>query len=513
LLMSVAWRKKEPLSGYVVAAGFERSAVLFESLVSGLASPQADGRTHDQVERDLEGAGRELLRQLMQDHADLRESREEPAAGVVGCDGVARTRRERGHRRGLVTVFGRIGVGRIAYRAPRACNVHPADGVWNMPSGLHSHGLRRLVAIEATRGSFESAQAAIERATGVRIGKRQVEQIAVDTAVDIEAFYADTRPGPADPSWPLVLTCDGKGVVMRQEALRAATAKAAASTGPRLATRISPGEKPNRKRMAELVGVYDLEPVTRAPADVITTAGADRERPRRPKASGKWLTGSLVDDIATVIAAGFDEAQRRDPDHRRTWVGLVDGNLTQIDALTAEAARRGVTVHLVIDFIHVVEYVWGAAWSFFDKADPAAEEWVGEQLLKILHGKARQVAAGIRRRATTFGYHGSERAGADKCANYLCAKADHLHYDTALANGWPIATGIIEGACRYLVKDRLDITGARWGLPGAEAILKLRALISNDQFNNYWAFHLQQEHNRNHGPDTRQSRDDYTLAG
>ena len=91
---------------------------------------------------------------------------------------------------------------------------------------------------------------------------------------------------------------------------------------------------------------------------------------------------------------------------------LIDGNNTQIEAVTAEAARRGVTVTIVIDFIHVLEYLWKAAWSFFDKGEPAAEEWVAFQARKVLHGKARQVAAGIRRRATTFGYSGPERAGA-----------------------------------------------------------------------------------------------------
>ena len=123
---------------------------------------------------------------------------------------------------------------------------------------------------------------------------------------------------------------------------------------------------------------------------------------------------------------------------------------------------------------------------------------VAGQARKILHGRARQVAAGIRRRATTYGYSGPERAGADECARYLQNKQDYLDYATALAKGWPIATGIIEGACRYLVKDRMDITGARWGLEGAEAILKLRALIANGDFDAYWRFHLRREHERIH---------------
>ena len=139
-----------------------------------------------------------------------------------------------------------------------------------------------------------------------------------------------------------------------------------------------------------------------------------------------------------------------------------------------------------------------AAWSFFEKGEPASEEWVADQARKILRGKSAQVAAGIRRRATTYGYSPAERAGADECARYLNNKKDYLGYATALGKGWPIATGIIEGAARWLVKDRMDITGARWGLEGAEAILKLRALIASGDFDAYWRFHLRREHERIH---------------
>jgi hypothetical protein len=238
-----------------------------------------------------------------------------------------------------------------------------------------------------------------------------------------------------------------------------------------------------------VAAVYDADPAPRTAADVIGrpdgASGPAAQRRRGPRAAGKWLTASVVDDIGQVIAAGFDEAARRDPDHKRTWVALVDGNRTQLDAITAQAAARGVTVHIVCDFVHVLEYLWKAAWSLFYPGDPGAEAWVAEQAVKVLEGKAGQVAAGIRRRATRFGYSAAERAGADACADYLTSKKPYLGYDAALAAGWPIATGVIEGACRHLVKDRMDITGARWSLAGAEAILRLRALTANGDFDAY----------------------------
>ncbi len=139
-----------------------------------------------------------------------------------------------------------------------------------------------------------------------------------------------------------------------------------------------------------------------------------------------------------------------------------------------------------------------AAGSFFHPYDPEARDWVKAQAGKILDGKAQDVAAGIRRRATRFGYAGKEREGADTCAVYLDNKAGYLDYPAFLAADRPIASGLIEGACRWLVKDRMEITGARWGLDSAEAVLKLRALVGNGDFDDYFACHLQQEKGRNH---------------
>jgi hypothetical protein len=477
---------------------FGRSRACFEELITTLASPEGGRLTHAQMEEQLTALSRELVRTLHQDSLDLRTVRERRRGRVTGSDQVARGIVEHGHDRGLATVFGEVTLTRMAYRRRGVPNLYPADAVLNLPVVRHSHGLARLAAIEAPRGSFGQATAAITRATGARIGKRQLEQLAVAAAADVDAFYAAHRPAPAASDVLLVMSYDGKGIVMRPEALREATARAAAATGRKLATRLSPGEKNGRKRMAELGCVYDCAPVPRTATDIIAHPGRPRSPAAAPAAAGKWLTTSITSDIPAVIAAGFAEAHRRDPVHERTWIALVDGNKQQIEAIEAEAARRGVQVTILIDFIHVLEYCWKAAWSFFEPGDPDAETWVAAQATKILDGKAAQVAAGIRRRATTFGYSAKEREGADACARYLTAKKPYLGYAHALASGWPIATGIIEGACRHIVKDRMDITGARWGLDGAEAILRLRALHSNGDFEAYWAWYLEQEQLRVH---------------
>jgi len=195
----------------------------------------------------------------------------------------------------------------------------------------------------------------IRRSTGLDIGKRQVEQLARAVAVDFEEFYATQARASGeehDDEDVLVLSADGKGIVMRADALREATAKAAQRASPKLKTRLSRGEKRNRKRIAEVGAVYEVAPVPRTPAEVL--ASTEEKTMPAPKAKGKWLTASVVEDAATVIANVFEEAQRRDPGHRRTWVALVDGNSRQIDRIKAEAKKLKAKVTILVDLVHVL---------------------------------------------------------------------------------------------------------------------------------------------------------------
>jgi hypothetical protein len=290
----------------------------------------------------------------------------------------------------------------------------------------------------------------------------------------------------------LVISCDGKGIRVRADQLRPRSARLARKAVPKQDGRLSCGEVRTRRRMAEVAAVFGITPVPRTP-DGIFGPGP---RPPGPRAAGKWLTASIADDAAEVVAAAFAEADRRDPHHERTWIALADGNKDQIRHIQAQAAARGIAITIVVDFIHVTEYLWDAAWCFFPPASPDAGPWVRGRAAAILDGRAAGVAAALREAAAGLGK--TRRKTIAKTAGYLEAKAPFLDYPQALAAGWPIATGVIEGACRHLIKDRMDITGARWGTETAEAILKLRALLANGDFDEYWAWHLDREHERNY---------------
>jgi hypothetical protein len=250
--------------------------------------------------------------------------------------------------------------------------------------------------------------------------------------------------------------------------------------------------------MATLACVYDAEPAPRRPHDIIAPPGSARSGDRTPRpgpvATGKWVTGSVTQDTQQVIATAFGQAEARDPGHRRTWVVLVDGARHQLEVIQAEAARRNIPINIIVDLIHVLEYLWGAAWCLHHKDDPAAEAWVAAHALTLLNGQITDTITTITGQAA--GLTGVGRHGVDACLDYLTTKAAYLRYDQALQAGWPVATGVIEGACRHLVADRLDITGSRWGLPGAEAILTLRAVQTNGDLEPYLRYHHRQEHQR-----------------
>lgn len=196
-----------------------------------------------------------------------------------------------------------------------------------------------------------------------------------------------------------------------------------------------------------------------------------------------------------VIADAFDRAEACDPKHLRPWVVLVDGARHQLDLIAAETGRRGVTVQVLLDFVHVAEYTWATAHAFHRPGSAEAAAWAAEHLTMILAGHADQATHAMAAQAEREQLSAAREA-VTACCRYLTGYLDQLRYDTALANGWPIANGAVEGTCRHLIADRLDITGARWGLPGAEAVLRLRTVVANGDLEPYWHHHRVREHDR-----------------
>lgn len=481
------------------AEPFTAARERFEELVLHLQTAEVLAMTHGDFERELEKEGRELLRRLYQGYLDSR-GLGEAKGPVVGVDGIERSR-PRVQERTLTSAFGDVKVTRTGYGAEGVASLRPLDSELNLPPERYSHRVRQRVAEEAAKNSFDEVVKALEQTTGAQVPKRQVEELAVRAAQDFEPFYEDRKAQAPEPGSGalLVLSADGKGVVMRTEDLREETRNAAEQRVHKMEKRLSPGEKRHAKRMATVAAVYTIEPFIRTPEDFVKELAPVRETPgHRPKPENKRVWASLEQTPEQVIEEAFKEARHRDPKGAKTWVALVDGNETQLGLLGTMSRRFGVTLAVVVDIIHVLEYLWKAAFALHGKGSHEVEAWVTQRFLQLLKGRAVQVAAGIRRSATKRQLSEQQRGPMDDCADYLLKYQHYLRYDKYLAAGLPIATGVIEGACRHLIKDRMDITGARWSLKGAEAVLRLRALRSSGDFEEYWRFHEAQEHQRHH---------------
>ena len=476
----------------------------FEEIIEQLRGAEAQTLTHDVLEGLVEVSGREVLRRLLQGHMDERSQRRASEAVIDAQSQVHSHKRM--HTRGLKTIFGAISVERQGHGGIGLESLHPLDAELNLPQGLYSHTLSKRVAVAAAKESFDEVIAEITQHTGVEMHKRQVEELAERAAQDFEAFYeqpiASDSAKTKSVGGVLVISVDGKGVPMLRRDLRAQTQVAAAKATPHLKHRASKGEKPHRKRMATVAAVYTIEPWVRLPEQIMNElhpVDTPTAKPApRPRPENKRVWASLKHTPQEVIAQTLSEAQQRDPAHTKHWTALVDGNQTQIQALQAEAAKRGIALTIILDLIHVLEYLWKAAWVLFDEANPDVEVWINDHLDALLRGRSSLLAAGLRRSATRRGLSAQQREPMDRCADYLLNHRDYLHYDLYLAQGFPIATGVIEGACRHLVKDRMELTGARWGMDSAESVLRLRALCSSGDFDHYWSFHLKQEHKRLH---------------
>jgi hypothetical protein len=492
LLVTAAYRKSAAPD--VFAGAYEQMHTMEEHL----RSDAAFASDHAELERYVKEQGREIERRMLQAHLDLRAACER-AVDVRGADGVRRTER-RESSRVLLTIVGEVEVRRWAYGAKGVETLHPADAALNLPTERYSFGVRRLVAEEACRGSFEEVLEQTKKIIGVAVPKRQIEELTMRAAQDFVAFYAMRAVEVEATTAPLIFSFDGKGIVMLHVDLREATRKAAEKSKHKLETRLTRGEKPNRKRMAEVATVYTIDPWVRTPMDVMHGLRPVRDvAEARPCPVNKRVWASLEAPPEEVIDAAFEEGLRRDPEQKRRWAVLVDGHPDQLRMVKAAVKRVGVEVTIILDLIHVLEYLWKVAHCFHEAGTQEAEQWVSQRLLALLQGRsAGELVKDIRRWAADRELDKDRMKVANTCIRYLLNNRKLLHYDAALAAGLPIATGVIEGACRHLVADRLDTTGPGWSLRGAEAVLRLRALRSSGDFEEYWAFHLARERARNH---------------
>ena len=382
---------------------FAAATNAFEELVEELSKGESQKKTHSELENLINTRGIEVMRLLLQGHLKARGSGVSKVPVVNNQGSVLPYQRERG--RALESIFGTVWVNRIGDEAKGESMLYPLDGDLNLPRERYSLGVRKRVATEAVKNSFDETVEELERTTGAHIPKRQAEELVNRAAIDFNAFYNQEEVvSEAQKSGSiLALSVDGKGVVMRFEDLRPSTQKAASlrKQKQKMSSKLSKGEKKGSKRMATVAAVYTIEPFERKPEQMFAHV-MQRLRAvelKRPRPEQKRVWASLQREPKEVIGEVFDEALRRDPKQQKQWIALVDGNKTQLDLLKQYAEKYAVELTIILDLMHVLSYLWKAAYALFPEGSKESEEWVAERFLKLLSGPASYVAGGIRRSA------------------------------------------------------------------------------------------------------------------
>jgi hypothetical protein len=491
------------------ATSAEEAFGALQSWNQSAAAQQADA--YD-VEQELYRGGMEVMRFMLEENFRSRglgdvgpcietKPREQELEGQEPEEHASeeyepgRLGQRRQHGRNYESLFGTIRIERLGYGARGQQSIHPLDEELNLPGRKYSHVLQERGARRCGRGPFDEALDELETTSAGHIPKRQLEQVVVDAAQDFSAFYEErARAAPPPAESGSIITCgiDCKGVPKRKtEAERAAPRK----------IRLGKGEKRTKKKMATVASVHTTEPYHRTAEQVVANLmDPDAPKPEtpRPRPEGRRAWASLKQSKDEVIKEVAKEMQRRDPDGDKTAVCVMDGEKALKRRALKYLRQEFPALILVLDIIHVVEYLWKAAYAFHEPESEEARRWVRERLLRILNGEVSLVARGMRQSATKQALSPQEREVVDTACNYFLNNKDRMRYDEYLALGLPIASGSAEGACGHLVKDRMEITGATWNVheDGAEAVLRIRALDKSGDWDEYWKFHMEQERKR-----------------
>lgn len=275
---------------------------------------------------------------------------------------------------------------------------------------------------------------------------------------------------------------------------------------PAAAAHRTKGEKASQKRMATVGTVYTVDRYVRTPEEVVAALFRDPPAvppPQRPAPCQKRVWASLPQQDAggrehssPAIVYGWmlNEIAERNPHLEKEMVYLHDGQETLWQARAEYLPKKNGTD--VVDLLHVTPRLWQAAHLFYPEKSQEAEAFARERILRVLQGKVTGVVRGLREMGTKRQLAGAKKKALAKICAYLESNRERMRYAAYLAKGYPIASGAIEGACRHLVKDRMERAGMHWTPLGAQAMLDVRSTYVNGDWEEYQTARIERETNR-----------------
>lgn len=461
----------------------------FQELIEYVTGEESRSRTAYEVEftlfRRLLALGAMLLRLFF-----IQRAADRPSEPVQDADGTELKYVDK-RPTTYFSVFGKMRFRRHYFHTVGHKGVCPLDAELSLPPRCYSDLLRDWAEHSATNESYTESLRGLKHIFGISVSKQALETGIQEDAVDVEAFYEQKEiPSAEQEGAILVVQADGKGVPMKRDepAVKAA--------------RLGKGQKRGKKKEAVVTAIYTIDPYLRTPQDVVDalvpkqdkTEQKPKSPSQRPVPVGKEVRATLEGkDVA------FEHLTRsvtqREGTHIQHRVALTDG----AEPLQNRMLELPSQFTLVLDIIHAIEYLWDAANALLGETHSQRTDWVRERLLHILSGQTLTVIQELEKAMTDTSLSSAQRVTLKTTVGYYRRNSPYMHYDQYLLNGWPIGTGVVEGACGHLVKDRMEQSGMRWTKQGAQFLLDLRAVRINDDWGAYQRFHRQRQHQRLYG--------------
>jgi hypothetical protein len=454
----------------------------FESLLALVTGPEAHTATLDQMERHLFRQvlylGFNLLRLFVLTRIGAESHTPQPGAG--GTPVPYHSQKTQAY----FSIFGKLTFARAYFYTPGQPGMCPLDSALSLPERCYSDLLMESAELLGVEGAYDKGLRVLARLLGVDLSENALETGVSEHSQAVQGYYAQQEPFPVEEEGPiLVAQADGKGVPM----VRRETAQ--------LKARRSKGDKKTRKKEAIAIAVYTIAPYVRTAQDVVD-ALFKKAVPlnQRPVPCHKQVFASMKGKERTIKRLAAWTAQREGK-HIRERVALTDG----AEPLQRHVLEKLPGFSLVLDVIHVDEHLWEAGTVIYGETDPHRDDWVATQLLDILSSRTETVIQRLEETASKLRQGSQAAKTLRRVAAYFRRNLPYMDYARYLQHGWPIGTGVIEGTCRHLVKDRMELSGMRWTMSGAEAILALRSVNENGDWDDFHEYRRAQCHQRLYG--------------
>jgi hypothetical protein len=406
-------------------------------------------------------------------------------------DGTVLKRESELRERSLFSVFGKLAVPRTCYRVKGRAGIMPLDAQANLPDRSYSYLLQEYMDLLGITDPFDQSSDILEKLTGLKVWSNRFEAVSRTSCANYDQYYdAKPLPSPESEGAIAVVSFDGKGVpVIKSEAAK-------------IVARKGKGKKSQKKKEA-MVGVsYSIDPNPRTPEQVAKNlVYPDNEKDRKtegekPRARNIRRLASLERSKEEVFHEIVDDSRKRNPDKSKLTVAVMDGALSLWGMLIAVMA--GAPYVGILDIIHVVEYLWKVANALYNEGSDLGRKWVYDNLLLILQGRVDRVIEKMERLTENKKLKKSKRDTLNDCIRYYVNHCEWMKYDEYLEAGYPIGSGVVESSCGHTVKNRMEGTGRRWSVDGAEAILLLRSVYTSRDWEEFWQFHMELERSFNY---------------